>query len=544
MHCFAGAVVRLRSKSHRDRRAGSEPAGAERSCRAELLSVDGQEVCNRCDVRHRKGLPALFKEAPVRPASPAAASPAPRRRSRLPPCDFFIPTITPPEGVAHATRHACAAASSSDALIAVGERHSPISSGLGIIADICATASAEAAAMDISLEAKETSDDPVHSARAAAGLSALHDASVSVALRTALSIEGDVLQPLSSSIKSWLAAHYINVRVTVDQHTAAAVMYESFSQSKVIVVRNFPAAMPPTWRSVRDVIITPPPEANVRYHYNRSRSHVHALLIERYDRREDLQQQRDWWGKVNILPDSGKLDALSSGTLWSAVSRRGKMLLHIDSTDGVSTQWTGRKLWVFVNAEEAAAQGIRESPRDAMRDETPGLYRFINWQQCPSFQWVIVNEGDTLLLPGDLLHAVSCIGDEDAVASSIYCHIAGTPAAIKAAAELPPPKKRKRDHSPQPSAPSSHPTVLPIAAKAWEVAPSSKVPTVARTADGSACRRRPHTQFCINDGRIVSEYSTEMEQAAEGDRFSGRQSSQRETSPHNTARRCGDRSSV
>lgn len=120
--------------------------------------------------------------------------------------------------------------------------------------------------------------------------------------------------------------------------------------------------------------------------------------------REDLQQQRDWWSTINLLPDTGNLDDLSSGTLWSAISRRGKSLLHIDDTDGVSWQWTGRKLWVFVNRDEAAAQGIHESPLDAMRDETPGQHRFINWQQCPSFQWVIVNEGDTLLLPGDQLH--------------------------------------------------------------------------------------------------------------------------------------------
>ena len=87
---------------------------------------------------------------------------------------------------------------------------------------------------------------------------------------------------------------------------------------------------------------------NVRYLYNRSRSHVHALLRERYDGREDLQEQRAWWAAINLLPDTGKLDDLSSGTLWSAISRRGKSLLHMDETDGVSWQWTGRKVWVFV----------------------------------------------------------------------------------------------------------------------------------------------------------------------------------------------------
>ena len=208
----------------------------------------------------------------------------------------------------------------------------------------CATAAAAATSTDISLEAKETSDDPVHSARAAAGLSALHDASVSVALRTALSIEGDVFQPLSSAIKSWLADHYIHTRVSVDQHTATAIMFDSFSTSKVLVVRNFPAAMKPTWQSVRDVIIEPIPDDHTRYMYNQSRSRVHALLADRLDKRDDLQQQREWWRQINLLPDTGKLDTLSSGTLWSAISRRGKSLLHIDDTDGVSWQWSGRKV--------------------------------------------------------------------------------------------------------------------------------------------------------------------------------------------------------
>ena len=436
----------------------------------------------------------------------------------------------------HATRHACAATSSSDASIPVGERNFPISSGLGIIANICATAAAAATSTDISLDAKETSDDPVHSARAAAGLSALHDASVSVALRTALSIEGDVFQPLSSAIKSWLADHYIHTRVSVDQHTATAVMFDSFSTSKVLVVRNFPAAMKPTWQSVRDVIIEPIPDDHTRYMYNQSRSRVHALLADRLDKRDDLQQQREWWRQINLLPDTGKLDTLSSGTLWSAISRRGKSLLHIDDTDGVSWQWSGRKVWVFVNRDEAAAQGIQESLLDAMRDKTPGLYRFINWERCTSFQWTIVNEGDTLFLSGDLLHAVSCIGDEDAVASSVYCHIAGTPAALKAAAvsvvtaapvpaeasdQQGPPTLQDFLHnifraiSPSPSAVPA-PTAAPAAAVAGQAAPVPVVapavevvaPAVPISAVASPVPQDPPTLQCFLHGVLCSVCST------------------------------------
>jgi hypothetical protein len=373
--------------------------------------LNGVEVCKRCESRHHRGLPLLFKSAADDPTSPAAPSPAPRHRSSLPSAEISILIIDPPEGVAHATRYACAAACLSGASTSSGQQRAAITSGLGIMANICATAAAAATSSDISLETKESSENSALSTSAAAGLSALHDPSVSVALRTALSIEGDVCQPLSSAVKSWLADHYIHTRVTVDQHTAAAVMYEAFSTSKVVIVRNFPAPMKGTWQTVRDVIMDPIPDANIRYLYNRSRSQVHAILVERMDQREDLQQQRDWWSTINLLPDTGNLEDLSGGTLWTVVSRRGKSTLHIDDTDGVSWQWTGRKLWALVNRDEAAAQEIRVWPHDAMRDQRPGEYRFTNWQQCPSFQWAIVNEGDTLLLPANYLHAVCCIGD-------------------------------------------------------------------------------------------------------------------------------------
>ena len=344
--------------------------------------------------------------------------------------------------------------------------------------EICTTSAAAAASSLLSLTTKELSADSAITTNSDPGLVALHDVSVVAALRTALSIHGDVYQAFPSHIKRWLADHFTNTRVEVDKHTAASVLYEAFSQSKVIIVRNFPGAMKSTRRSVRDVVIEDIPEESLHYYYNRSRCAVHALLRERYDNREDLQQQRDWWSTINILPDTGKL---SSGTLWSAVSRRGKSLLHVDDTDGVSTQWVGRKVWVFVKLEEALKHGIRSSSLDSMRNESPGLYRFTDWQQCPSFEWLIVNEGDTLFLPRDRLHAVCCVGDEDAVASSIYCHIAGTPAVTEVNTNPRLRKKAKLTHFLPPPAQLPHSTVISVAAKAWEVAPSSKVPTVART---------------------------------------------------------------
>ena len=92
----------------------------------------------------------------------------------------------------------------------------------------------------------------------------------------------------------------------------------------------------------------------------------------------------------------------------------------MDDTDGISWQWLGKKLWVFVKQEEALAHRIVTSQLDAMTEPTPGLYRLIDWMRCPSFQWCVVSEGDALVLPRDRMHAVCCIGDHDSVASSIY----------------------------------------------------------------------------------------------------------------------------
>jgi hypothetical protein len=108
---------------------------------------------------HRRGQSPLRKSAGISPAPPLAPSPAPRRRSTPAESEIPFPIITPLEGVAHATRHACAAACLSGASTSSGQQRAAITSGLGIMANMCATAAAAATSSDISLETKESSEN-------------------------------------------------------------------------------------------------------------------------------------------------------------------------------------------------------------------------------------------------------------------------------------------------------------------------------------------------------------------------------------------------
>ena len=88
---------------------------------------------------------------------------------------------------------------------------------------------------------------------------------------------------------------------------------------------------------------------------------------------------------------------MSAGTQWNIVSRRGLSTLHMDSADGTNTQHLGKKLWVLARADEAAEHGVTPLQVDAMRDAPAGTHCLSAWLACASFQWFVMDEGDTLL---------------------------------------------------------------------------------------------------------------------------------------------------
>ena len=263
--------------------------------------------------------------------------------------------------------------------------------------------------------------------RKAAGLAALRQPDVAAALRSALHVVGDLSTPLSSEHKGRLAERFIHTRIAVDSHTAGALLLEAYSQSRVFILRDFPGALPAAYDSVTALLRCPPTGASVAYSFNDRGSRVHYVFTSLTRDERSASQASGWWRGVNRLKDSGKLDDLSAGTQWNFISRRAKSLLHLDSADGTCTQWHGQKLWVLVEVNEAKLHGIEQLQADCMRDDPAGTHRLSAWLACESFQWCVLHEGDTIVTPRDRLHAVSCIGDVDAVSAGAYCWLLGTP---------------------------------------------------------------------------------------------------------------------
>jgi hypothetical protein len=261
----------------------------------------------------------------------------------------------------------------------------------------------------------------------AAGLAALRQPGVSAALRSSLHVTGAVSTPLSSEHKARLAERYLHTRLVVDQHTAGAVLLESFSQSRVIVMRNFPGVVPSPHATIGPLLRDPPSGECLAYSFNASGSRVHYVFTSLVDDSAQARAALAWWRGVSQLPDLGKLADLSLGTQWNFFSRRAKSCLHLDTADGTNTQIQGIKLWVVVRREEAVEHGIVPLLSDPQRDDSTGTHRMSDWLACESFQWFVMHEGDTLALPRDRLHAVRCIGDVDAISTGTYCWLAGTP---------------------------------------------------------------------------------------------------------------------
>jgi hypothetical protein len=325
--------------------------------------------------------------------------------------------------------------------------------------------------------------------RAAAGAVALRQPGVSSALRSALHMVGDIDTPLSAEHKHRLVQRFIHTRIAVDSHTAGALLLEAYSQSRVFILRDFPGALPAAYDSVTALLRSPPTGASVAYSFNHQRSRVHYVFTSLMRDTHSGSQARDWWRGVSQLKDTGKLDDLSSGTQWNFISRRAKSLLHLDSADGICTQWHGQKLWVLVEVNEAKLHGIEQLQSDAMRDDLAGTHRLSAWLACKSFQWCILHEGDTIIMPRDRLHAVSCVGDVDAVSAGSYCWLLGTPPLPDGLLEQKKSRKRKTPPAaPSAPAPRIKPLSIVVAAKekaVWShLSPIQRIAVATLVADG------------------------------------------------------------
>lgn len=280
----------------------------------------------------------------------------------------------------------------------------------------------------LALTTQELAADALAASSKAAGFTQLRRERVSVALRHAMHVAGDIHTPLSAEMKGRLAERYINARLGVDAHTAGAVLLEAFSQQKLFILRGFPGTLPPAYDSISAVLRSKLPEDGCGYSFNDRGRRVHIILCTLIADTPSAQAARSWWHTVDTLRDTGKCDESNGGAQFNFASRRAMSSLHLDPADGVNSQVHGSKLWVLVLASEAKERGIEQVNADVMRDQPAGTHRFSAWLACDSFRWCILQEGDTIAHSRVWLHAVCCIGDEDSISSAKYCWLAGTPA--------------------------------------------------------------------------------------------------------------------
>ncbi len=314
------------------------------------------------------------------------------------------------------------------------------------------------------------------------GMRLTADAEICVALRTAMHLHGSRDTPLPSAERSWLADRYIHQRIVVNEHTAAAVLLDCLITSSVQILHDFPAVAPPAYITVAQLLHQPPDHKDVCYTFMSRRSRVHYIFTQPWGDSLQAQAVKRWWSKVNQLPELGHNQALSSDAVFNFVSRRGKSVLHVDEADGVTTQIVGKKLWVLVKEEEALRHGIVVLTGDAMREENAGVHRLISWKQCLSFQWCILQEGDTIVLPRDRLHAVCCIGEVDSISTGLYCWLRGTANPNSHSPASKQRRKRKRSPSPTPTASVYTLQPLPLVQHAIDQAGSTHLPPLARAA--------------------------------------------------------------
>jgi hypothetical protein len=194
----------------------------------------------------------------------------------------------------------------------------------------------------------------------------------------------------------------------------------------VFVLRGFPGVHKAAYASVAELLHRPPEEAATSYNFNDRGRRVHYIFMKKHSSDDRQQAAVQWWNEINHLPDTGGWDTLSAGVSWQFVSRHANSTLHVDEADGTSSQVQGKKLWILVKQEKAAQHGIGQLDLDAMRHHTAGTHHLSAWQQCESFQWCILEAGETIITPRDRLHAVCCIGDVDAISVGSYCWLTGT----------------------------------------------------------------------------------------------------------------------
>lgn len=222
-----------------------------------------------------------------------------------------------------------------------------------------------------------------------------------------------------------LAQRYVAQRTAVTPLTVYQALVDAYAQHSVAVLREFPGAVPPMHLSVAEwsaqVASVPSPQR--KYVYN-DRGHVIHYMLQLMPHGDaNVQVAQSWWAPINELYRRPAGSVHSGRTNWTIVSRRAGSLLHLDDFDSTNSQWVGCKLWAVVDQAEAADAGIEEIDADVLRGRPRPTHTWEQWLGCSSFRWFIMEQGDTLLLPRNMLHGVRCIGDVDSISTGTYVQL-------------------------------------------------------------------------------------------------------------------------
>lgn len=120
-------------------------------------------------------------------------------------------------------------------------------------------------------------------------------------------------------------------------------------------------------------------------------SHVQARM-------NDELEDNEFAEKYNLLAHLSHEADVSGKVVWRNVSSGAGALLHVDTVDSITHCYKESKVWICFGYKEYVQLG---EPK------------FTTWQdylQLESFQWFVLKEGDTIVLPGTYYHATCTVG--------------------------------------------------------------------------------------------------------------------------------------
>lgn len=151
-----------------------------------------------------------------------------------------------------------------------------------------------------------------------------------------------------------------------------------------------------------------------------SKRHMNAQLVKEYNKLWTVRSPSDYSGQQLWV-----FHSQNSGTPW-----------HVDPADAETHMIRGQKLFVFVLLSEAEENGILLPPSTAS-SSAPGagssasfdITTSVSFEQllkCPSFCWLLLSPGQTVVFSHRFLHAAITLPDITTFSTSQYVATEGS----------------------------------------------------------------------------------------------------------------------